>query len=184
MQKQIINSTMEDIDTIFNFYDMAIDFQKKVFHKQWEGFEHSLVETEIKENRQWKIIENGKVACTFVITFNDTFIWKERDKQPSIYIHRIVTNPEFRGKNYVNDIILWAKQYCKEQKRDFIRLDTWGDNHKLIDYYVQCGFTFLEIIPIDNVPEGGNSSLPKHYKGTLALFEIPVYAEGMPSGEI
>ena len=174
MQKQIINSTMEDIDTIFNFYDMAIDFQKKVFHKQWEGFERSLVETEIKENRQWKIIENGEVTCTYIITFSDAFIWKERDKQPSIYIHRIVTHPLFKGRAYVNDIIEWAKQYRQEQKRDFIRLDTWGDNAKLIDYYVRCGFTFLEIITIDNVPKGVNPSLPTHYKGTLALFEIPV----------
>lgn len=175
---------MEDIDTIFNFYDMAIDYQKKVFHKQWEGFDRNLVKTEIQENRQWKIIENGEVACTFVITFNDAFIWKERDKQPSIYIHRIVTHPLFRGKAYVNDIIDWAKQYCKEKKRDFIRLDTWGDNLKLRDYYVRFGFTFLEIISIDNVPDGENAGLPKHYKGTLALFEIPVYAEVIPSGKI
>ena len=174
MEKQIINSRMEDIDTIFNFYDMAIDYQKKVFHKQWEGFDRSLIEKEIQENRQWKIIETGEVACIFVITFNDTFIWKERDKQPSIYIHRIVTHPHFRGKAYVNDIIEWGKQYCKKNNRDFIRLDTWGDNAKLIDYYSNCGFNFLEIISLDNIPEGINQGLPKHYKGTLALFEIAI----------
>jgi ribosomal protein S18 acetylase RimI-like enzyme len=169
MQKYITNSTIEDINTIFSLYDAAVTYQKTVFNKQWEGFERSLIETEIKENRQWKMLIDGEVACIFVLTFNDALFWKEKDKQPSIYIHRIVTNPKFRGGYFVNDIIIWAKAYCKANQKDFIRLDTWGDNPKLIAYYVKCGFTFLEIIDLDNT-EG----LPKHYKGTLALFEMVV----------
>jgi RimJ/RimL family protein N-acetyltransferase len=171
MEKQILNSTVEDIDILFNLYEQAIEYQKTVFHRTWVHFERSLVETEIKEQRQWKIVENGEIACIFVLTFSDALLWKEKDAQPAIYIHRIVTNPKFRGGFYMNDIIHWAKQYCKAHQKDFIRLDTWGDNHKLIDYYSKCGFNFLEIISL----HGGNTvGLPVHYKGTLALFEMPV----------
>jgi predicted acetyltransferase len=160
---------MEDIDTIFDLYDDAIDYQKKVFHKQWEGFERSLIETEISEKRQWKIVMNDEVACIFALTFSDVLFWKEKDKQPSIYIHRIVTNPKFRGAAFVRLIIEWAKGYCAVNNKQFIRMDTWGDNPKLIDYYVKCGFNYLETVDLDNT-EG----LPSHYKGSLALFEIKV----------
>jgi GNAT superfamily N-acetyltransferase len=167
MEKQIINSELSDIETLYTFYDAAIAFQKTVFHKHWLGFERSLVEKEIAENRQFKILIDGEIACIFLITFNDVVIWKEKENNASIYLHRIVTKEKFRGQGLVKDIVEWAKQYCKVHGKAFIRMDTWGDNDKLIDYYIGCGFTFLEIMSLDNT-EG----LPKHYKGTLSLFEI------------
>lgn len=166
---EIKNSTLEDIDTIFKLYDQATAYQKTVFHKSWEGFDREMVMTEIKENRQWKIVIDDKIACIFALTFNDALFWKEKDKQPSIYIHRIVTDDAFRGVGFVNTIIEWAKIYCVENSKDFIRMDTWGDNPKLIDYYVKCGFDYVETVDLDNT-EG----LPVHYKGTLALFEIKI----------
>ena len=167
---QIINSTEPDIETIFTFYDYAIAYQKTKFNKHWQGFDLDLVEKEISENRQWKIIVDGEIVCVFAITFNDEVIWGERDKQPSIYIHRIVTHPDYRGKNYVKDIVEWAKEYGKENNRQFIRLDTWGDNEKLIQHYTNCGFTFLGLSP-----EMKSELLPKHYDSLrLSLFEIAI----------
>ena len=165
----IKNSTIEDIDMIFEMYNKAIAYQKKVFNKQWLGFERDLIESEIREKRQWKIVVGGEVACIFAITFNDAVIWKEKDQQPSIYIHRIVTNPDFRGVGFVTKIIDWAKDYCQLNGKEYIRLDTWGDNPRLIEYYVKCGFTYVETINLDDT-EG----LPAHYQGTLALFEIKI----------
>jgi ribosomal protein S18 acetylase RimI-like enzyme len=167
---QIINSTPEDTSTIFKFYDYAIAYQKTKFNKHWQGFDAELVETEIKENRQWKITEGGTVVCVFAITFNDSIIWGKKADEPAIYIHRIVTHPDHRGKNYVNTIITWAKKYCKENNKQFIRLDTWGDNEKLINYYINCGFIFLGLSK-----EMDSENLPSHYSGvTLSLFEIKI----------
>lgn len=167
---QITNSTSEDIHTIFELYDEAVKFQKIVSSKQWQGFERSLIESEIRENRQWKIVIDGQVACIFAITFNDPLIWNEKDKDPAIYIHRIVTNPQFRGGAYVKEIVKWAKGYAKSIDKKFVRMDTWGDNEKLREYYVSCGFKYLGITVMENT-EG----LPKHYEGlSLSLFEIEV----------
>jgi RimJ/RimL family protein N-acetyltransferase len=169
---QIKNSKIEDIDTIFDLYDKAVAYQKTVFHRHWKGFDRAFIETEIQENRQFKIVIDNEVACIFAITFNDIF-WNERNEQPSIFIHRIVTNPQFRGANFVNNIIDWAKQYCLSNDKKYIRMDTWGDNPKLIDYYMRCGFTYLETIDLENAE--GLETLPLHYQGlTLALFEIVV----------
>jgi ribosomal protein S18 acetylase RimI-like enzyme len=166
----IINSTVNDTAAIFTFYDYAIAYQKTKFNKHWQGFDAELVATEINENRQWKIIEGDTIVCIFAITFNDSVIWGEKANEPAIYIHRIVTHPNHRGKNYVKEIIVWAKKYCIENNKQFIRLDTWGDNENLINYYIACGFTFLGLSG-----EMDAINLPKHYSGiNLSLFEIKV----------
>ena len=166
---KIVNSNIGDIDAIFDLYDEASKYQIDVFEEQWVGFERELVETEIAENRQWKIIIDNEIACVFAVTFNDKIIWKEKDKQPSIYIHRISVNNKFRGAGFTNIIIDWAKDYPKTHQKEFIRMDTLGHNQKLIDYYVSCGFKHTETIKI-----GALQGMPAHYKGSLALFEIVV----------
>lgn len=166
---EIINSTHEDFDRIFEFYDAAIEYQKKVFDKHWKGFEPELVAKEISEKRQWKIMVEGDIACVFAITFDDVSIWGEKDQNDAIYIHRIVTHPAYRGRNLVQQITEWSKVYAKSLGKNYVRMDTWGDNQKLIDYYQKCGFNFLGII----TPNFKN--LPKHYDGiTLSLFEIEI----------
>ena len=169
MQIQVLNSQTADIDTIFEFYDMAVAHQKKVFNKHWQGFSRSLIETEIEENRQFKILVNGVSACIFAVTFDDKLIWGDRDKD-SIYIHRIVTHPEFRGYAFVKEIIKWAKEFALSRGIKFIRMDTWADNEKLLEYYTGCGFGYVGVVTMEKT-EG----LPKHYEGiSLSLFEIKV----------
>lgn len=165
---EFLNSNLEDFDEIFRLYDLAIDFQKTKFDKTWLPFDKKLIEREIAENRHWKIIIDGEIACIFSIAFSDPLIWKEKNDAPAIYIHRIVTNPDFRGNKFVPKIVDWARVYTKLIGKQFIRMDTWGDNQKLIDYYVVCGFEFLGVITPTKTAE-----LPKHYEGiTLSLFEI------------
>ncbi|WP_208745876.1 GNAT family N-acetyltransferase [Pedobacter kyonggii] len=132
---QIENSTTHDIAEIFRLYEIATDFQKTKYSVHWPRFELSLIETEIKENRQWKIIINGKVACIWATTFSDPQIWEEKNLDPAIYIHRIATNPDFRGQNLVGTIINWAKEYAKANGKRFVRLDTVGENKGLIQHY-------------------------------------------------
>ena len=167
---EIINSTPWDIDTIFKFYDVAIAYQKTKFNKHWQGFERLLIETEIAENRQYKIVVDGVIACVFAVTFNDAAIWGERDKEPSIYLHRIVTDNAFRGNDFVRKIAAWALGYGSKTNKQFVRMDTWADNEKLIAYYQQCGFTFLGLTEEINAAD-----LPKHYDSIrLSLFEMAI----------
>ena len=167
---KIINSTYEDIDTIFKLYEEGTAYQKAVAKKHWKGFERALVEKEIVEKRQWKVLMEDDIACVFAITFNDPHIWQEKDKDPSIYIHRIATNQRFRGNSFVKHIIDWAKPYAKQNKKEFIRMDTGSGNEKLNNYYIDCGFIYLGVIQL-----GSTANLPEHYRnGTSSLFEIKV----------
>lgn len=128
---QFFKTTKEDIDAVFDIYNQATAYQKTVNIKSWKGFERSLVEKEIDEDRHFIIKEGDEIACTFVITFNDDIIWKEAAKDAAVYLHRIATNPKFRGQGYVTKIITWAKAYAAANNKDFIRLDTHSGNDRI-----------------------------------------------------
>ena len=165
----IVNSTFEDIDTIFSLYQIATNYQKDRFpDNMWPEFERSLVETEITENRQWKLLVDNEISCVWAITFSDPQIWEGRDNDPAIYIHRIATNPKFRGQKFVTKIVEWSREYAISQKKLFVRMDTCGDNTVLINHYVNCGFDFLGMNKIAN-----SKGLPSHYHDAdVCLFEI------------
>lgn len=165
---QIVNSTLNDIDEIFRLYSLATEYQKKQGAVLWPQFDRELIETEINEKRQWKILADGHIACIFATTFSDPFIWEEKDKEPSVYIHRIATNPEYRGNNLVLEIVKWAKNFAIENNKKFVRIDTVGENKKLISYYQKCGFNFLGLFKLTDT-----DGLPQHYhNATVSLFEI------------
>jgi predicted acetyltransferase len=167
---KIENSTNRDITEIFRLYKAATDFQKTKYIMHWPKFELSLIEKEIEENRQWKITINGQVACIWATTFDDPQIWEEKNIDPAVYIHRIATNPEFRGQNLVSTIIEWAKDHAKENGKRFVRLDTVGENEGLISHYQKFGFNYLGLYNLNNTDQ-----LPAHYHNTpVSLFELQI----------
>ena len=138
----IQNSTTKDIDEIFRLYQLATDFQKARFAVHCPEFSRQLIETEIAEDRQWKLLLEGRVACVWATTFSDPQIWEERNADPSLYIHRIATHSQFRGRQLVGEIVTWARGFARQNQKACIRMDTVGYNPGLISYYQKRGFDF------------------------------------------
>ena len=165
----IKNVSIVDIDEVFRLYKIASEYQrekKKVI--VWPNFDRNMVETEITEKRQFKMLIENEVVCIWAITFSDEQIWEEKNKDNAIYIHRIATSPNFRGKKMVAKIVDWAKQFADEKEIQFIRLDTLGNNTRLIEHYKEAGFDFLGMHTLKNT-----SNLPEHYQeAPVCLFEI------------
>lgn len=167
---KIENCSIEDLDLILDLYKYATEYQKERFYSFWPEFEKSMVEIEILENRQWKMIVDGEIVCIWATTFTDPLIWEEKDVDPSVYLHRITSNPNFRGRGLVKQIVEWSKNYATQNSKSFIRLDTVGENHKLIKHYTGFGFEFLGIFKLTNT-----IGLPQHYHNAdVCLFELKV----------
>lgn len=167
----IQNSTVADIPEIFRLYRLATGYQKVMFPGNlWPEFDPEMIRQEVDENRQFKILIDGQIACIWAIAFSDPVIWKNDDGASAIYIHRIATNPDFRGNNFVQLIADWAKSFARDQQRQYIRMDTCGHNERLISHYQKCGFDFLGMQELQNA-EG----LPAHYQdASVCYFEIDV----------
>ena len=92
---KICNSQVQDISTIFELYKIATHFQNKKSVVPWQNFERKLIEKEISENRQWKLIIDDQIACIWATTESDPQIWGDKNIDPSIYIHRITIHGNF-----------------------------------------------------------------------------------------
>jgi ribosomal protein S18 acetylase RimI-like enzyme len=166
---KISNCILEDSDRILSLYQSARDLQIQKGMVVWPIFEKDFIEKELSEQRQWKLVIDDAIACNWAITFSDKEIWGEKDKNDSIYIHRITTNPIFRGNRYIDKIVTWAKEFAKQRNKQFVRLDTLGNNTKLIEHYTSAGFQFLGMFELTDT-----SNLPGHYQNepNCCLFEI------------
>ncbi|HXU25724.1 MAG TPA: GNAT family N-acetyltransferase [Bacteroidia bacterium] len=163
-------SQPNDLEFILGLYRDAVKYQKEKGYNLWPEFEKSLIEKEIQGQSHYKITESGKIACVFSVLYNDPIIWEEKDKDPAIYLHRIATNPKFKGKGMMQLITNWAHEHAVQHQKNYIRMDTWGDNENLKNYYINFGFQHMGQV---SLPE--NHELPSHYWGsTLSLFEIKI----------
>lgn len=161
-------SGIDDTGEILRLYQIARDFQKIKGAVVWPEFDPELIKTEIEENRQWKLVVDNQIACVWATTFTDPEIWEERNDDPSIYIHRIATDPVFRGQKMVEEIVRWSRKYAAKNLKKFIRMDTIAGNQSLNNYYQKCGFKFLGVLKLKET-----ANLPAHYhEATVSLFEI------------
>jgi hypothetical protein len=70
----------------------------------------------------------------------------------------------------VFQIVDWAKIHAIANDKQFIRLDTVGENKGLIKHYTACGFKFLGLSKLKNT-----KGLPAHYENaSVSLFELQV----------
>ena len=80
---QVENCTAADIDEIFRLYRIASAYQQsKQTVVVWPDFEKELVEKEISENRQWKLLIDNTIACIWATTFKHEQIWEDRNAIP------------------------------------------------------------------------------------------------------
>lgn len=165
---KIINTTKEDLPLIHWLFEQTMKMQGENGYKVWGTIDKVGLETDIKNNLQYKILKDDNILCIFTIQHNDPLIWRDRDKNNAIYLHRIVANPNFRGRRLFEKVLIWAKQFALQHKLKFIRMDTWADNKKLIDYYKSFGFSLIEIYKTNNSPK-----LPiQNQNLTVALLEL------------
>jgi hypothetical protein len=150
---QIINTTEADLDFVFHLFDEAIIYQRKNNYPDWEGYDKWVFEDDVINNRQFKIISGDAITCIFSVCYADKIIWRERDMNDGIYLHRIAVNPLFKGQQQFAKIFNWAIGHSRSVGRLYIRMDTWANNPVIIDYYKSFGFKLLETYMTPDIPD-------------------------------
>ena len=75
---EIRNSVLKDMEIILELCAAATEFQQSKAMVSWPHFQPQLIETEIREKRQWKMIVDNKIVCVWAITESDPQIWKKK----------------------------------------------------------------------------------------------------------
>ncbi len=104
------------------------EFQKITFPENtWPDFKRQLVETELQEKRQFKMVIDGKIACIWAVTFTDQerYFVSESTVYRTLKAHDLITSPAF--------IVIKAANEFK-------------DKTTAINQLWQTDFTYLKII--------------------------------------
>jgi GNAT superfamily N-acetyltransferase len=170
----IENTTEADLPFVYSLFEQAIVFQQKNGYNVWKGYDKDVLRREMREGLQYKLVIDGKIALVFSAIYSDKFLWHETDNDDAVYVHRLVVNPEYRGQRLFGEVFNWLLAEAKRRERKYLRLDTWGDNPKMISYYESFGYRFVR-----NYRSGNDPNLPlPHRNMFFALMEYKVNDTG------
>ena len=166
----VVPTVVDDAPDVFALFDHSILYQEAHGYPSWRNYDRRAVLDDIENRRQFKVIIHQRIAIVFSIRYDDRIIWRERDIGESIYLHRIVVNPESKGQKLFGKILDWAISDCKQKGLKNVRMDTWADNPKIIEYYKAFGFVVVENFVTPDTVE-----LPVHNRNlALTLLEYQV----------
>jgi GNAT superfamily N-acetyltransferase len=168
MRYDITNTTVEDLNVMYRLFDEAIAFLKTHNYIGWTNYDKVFIKADVEKGLSYKITRDSAVACIFSVCYEDPLIWREMEKGDALYLHRIVLNRDFSGEKLFAKVLEWALEHAKNWGIKYVRMDTWADNARIIDYYKSYGFRFIE-----NYTTGDTTDLPvQHRNLNVALLEL------------
>ena len=167
---QVLNTGINDLEQIFELFDHSIVYQEKKGYPVWRNYDRNTIIKDIENKNQYKVVVDLKTAIVFSVRYADKVIWRDLDRGDSMYLHRIVVNPDFKGQRLFGKILDWAIEHSRQKGLSSIRMDTWAENPTIINYYKSFGFTFIE-----NYTTPHSEELPVHNRSlALTLLEYRI----------
>jgi ribosomal protein S18 acetylase RimI-like enzyme len=167
VEYEVKNTQTGDLELIFKLFEHSIAYQEKKGFPVWRNYDRNAIIKDIENKNQYKIIIHSKIAIVFSVAYSDKIIWRDKDNGNSIYLHRIVVNPELKGQKLFGKILDWAIAHSKKKGLTHIRMDTWAANPTIIEYYKSFGFVVVE-----NYTTPDSTELPLHNRNlALTLLE-------------
>jgi len=150
---QIVPTTIADLESVYSLFEAAISYQQKKQYPVWAGIDREVIQADIAATQQYKIVSADSLLCIFSLLWSDPYIWREKDNNDAIYLHRIVVSPTHKGQRHFGKILDWTIHLAREHRKKFIRMDTWASNPTIIAYYQSFGFNVLETFLTGNGKE-------------------------------
>ena len=166
----VTNTQLSDLPFIYWLFDEAIAYQQRNNYPVWPDYDKAVLKRDIENQRQFKVMIGDTLVGIFSICYTDKIVWRERDNGQAVYLHRIVVNPQQKGKKLFGNVLAWARQHAEEKGLTHIRMDTWADNPTIIAYYQRFGF---RIVDYYTTPD--SEALPVQQRGNdIVLLEYKI----------
>jgi ribosomal protein S18 acetylase RimI-like enzyme len=159
---KIVNTELSDLPLIYELFEHSIRYQEAKGYPVWHNYDRDAIVRDINDGNQYKAISSSGVGIIFSVAYRDKVIWRELDKGDSIYLHRIVVNPAFKGQKLFGLIVDWAIDHMAAKGLNSIRMDTWAANTNIIEYYKGFGFEVVE-----NFTTPDTDELPVHNRNLM-----------------
>ncbi|MDP2067705.1 MAG: GNAT family N-acetyltransferase [Lutibacter sp.] len=102
----------------------------------------------------WKLEEGNSIVGLIVLTEIEDAEYQhvkwltKNDK--NLYIHRLAVHPNFQGKGFAQKLMNFAENYALENGYKSIRLDTFSQNKRNLQFYEKRNYIKLESIYFPN----------------------------------
>lgn len=170
MDFTITNATVDDLPVIYTLFEAAIRFQKKNNYTGWDNYDKAFIQQDIENGFLFKLVHEDKIVCIFSICYSDPLIWLDKEKGNALYLHRVVTDRTFTKEKLFQRVLDWSIAQAQQKQLQYIRMDTWAANEKIIRYYQSYGFRFIE-----NYTTPGTNDLPlQHRNLRVTLLEYTI----------
>ena len=171
---KIVKTIRDDLPVIYDLFDRSVIYQEERGFPSWRDYDRDAIVRDIAVGNQYKAVNDKElIGIVFSVAYRDKIIWRHMDDGQSIYLHRIVVNPAFKGQKLFGLIVDWAIQHVKERGLQSVRMDTWAANKNIIEYYKTFGFHVIE-----NFTTPDSEDLPVHNRNLpLTLMEYAGLSE-------
>lgn len=155
----IQKAEMKDLELIYLLTKKcAANLIKKDIY-QWNDYYPSLkvLQKDIELQQLWKLSFEGNLVGIIVITEiidieYDTVKWLT-DNNANLYIHRLAVDPDYQGKGFAQKLMNFSENYAIENNYKSVRLDTFSQNKRNVQFYKKRGYHQLEDIYFLNQSE-------------------------------
>lgn len=105
---------------------------------------------DINLNQLWKLVENNLIIGLIVLTEVEDKEYKSvkwlTENENNLYVHRLAIHPNFQGKGFAQKLMNFAENYAIENIYNSIRLDTFSQNKRNLQFYEKQDYKRLESI--------------------------------------
>ena len=153
------------IEDFYTLWQEAIVYHKQNNYPIFPIFPREQILLEIDEGLHYSVYsKNDECIGFFSLALEDFVIWEEQERNDAIYIHRMCSNRKFKEVNLSKMVLVWGYEYVIQNQRRYVRMDTWGDNKKLVAHYISSGFKVKQYKQLGKTPE-----LASHYDNILLI---------------
>lgn len=139
-------ASLDEAPIVFNLWLGSAKWLQAKNIDQWNPVRFALehvIEYMNSGSDVYLAVMNNEFVGTYLITWEDPFIWKELDDSESGYIHRFAVSRQFKGMGIGIKLLRIAEEQIRSKGKKHIRLDCMADNERINQYYRDAEFQYV-----------------------------------------
>jgi len=145
---QIKKASFHEIDELLEIYREKVKWLEKSNIPLWDESQFTIENLNTKYvNPDFFVgIVDNTVIGGFILVERDDDYWPSNSNDKAFYFHKFVIKNGYGSLGYSKAMLDWVKKYCKDNYKEYLRLDFDETREYVKNMYLSNGFN-----PIDEV---------------------------------
>lgn len=138
---QVVRARPQDLDIILSILMDAQDWLRARGIAQGVVPPRERLAERIGRGETYVALLEGQPVATLALTLTGEPFWDDPSGD-ALYLHSFAVMRAFAGRGIGRSLLQWAEDVAAVSAgRRYLRLDIWGENRALFEYYTAAGFT-------------------------------------------